>query len=235
MKYYPKSQIQTGLTSQKGEFKLLNSRGGVSVKTLKNKITNDFYVGNYFKTSDGKFFTGNGPNDPEGVFELQPLKEMVISEGGGLYSKEEIPSERRNTKINQNIELNSTTSFYVGDDVYNVLRKKQTNQNAPLPPKSSFPEIKEDDYIKGETFRYFAKHKINNNIIEISNSEYNFIKNRDSKIQYELYKTIQIRWKLNDLKGDLVKFNYNQVKIAEGLGFEGLGSFLRNDYSKIIF
>ena len=47
--YYPKSQIVTNLYTNGQEYII--------------KSNNEKYIGNYWKTSDGKFFTGKTPED----------------------------------------------------------------------------------------------------------------------------------------------------------------------------
>ena len=54
--YYPKSQLTTNLSTNGKEYQLVD--------------TGESYVGSYFKTSDGKFYTGKTPQD--GVNMLLP-------------------------------------------------------------------------------------------------------------------------------------------------------------------
>lgn len=45
--YYPKSQLTTNLSTNGKEYQLVD--------------TGESYVGSYFKTSDGKYYTGKTP------------------------------------------------------------------------------------------------------------------------------------------------------------------------------
>ena len=56
--YYPKSQIQTDLYTTGGEYVFLS--------------TKEQYIGFYWKTSSGKFFSGKTPQDPS-------TQELIIS------------------------------------------------------------------------------------------------------------------------------------------------------------
>ena len=47
--YYPKSQITTNLSTNGKEFQIVGK--------------SEYYIGSYFKTSDGKFYTGKTPQD----------------------------------------------------------------------------------------------------------------------------------------------------------------------------
>jgi hypothetical protein len=47
--YFPKSQITTNLSTNGKEFQVVG--------------TDEYYIGSYFKTSDGRFYTGKTPQD----------------------------------------------------------------------------------------------------------------------------------------------------------------------------
>jgi hypothetical protein len=47
--YYPKSQITTNLSTNGKEFQIVG--------------TSEYYIGSYFKTSNGRFYTGKTPQD----------------------------------------------------------------------------------------------------------------------------------------------------------------------------
>jgi len=62
MRYYPKSQIQTDLFSNGGEF--TRSDNGLP------------YVGSYWRTSNGSVFSGKTPDDKP-IIELSPIRKPV--------------------------------------------------------------------------------------------------------------------------------------------------------------
>jgi len=62
MAYYPKNKIQTGLYTTGGEFVFIS--------------TQQSYTGPYYKLYNGKYFTGQTPNDPT-------TQELIIVEVGG--------------------------------------------------------------------------------------------------------------------------------------------------------
>ena len=51
--YFPKSQITTNLSTNGKEFKIIGS--------------DRFYIGFYFSTSDGKYYTGKTPQDGDNL------------------------------------------------------------------------------------------------------------------------------------------------------------------------
>lgn len=70
--YYPSSQIKTNLYTNGTE--------------LVVKSTNEKYIGFYFKTSDGKYFSGKTPDDKTSQ-ELSLLNNSPESEYGNLTSE----------------------------------------------------------------------------------------------------------------------------------------------------
>lgn len=230
MKYYPLSQIQTGLTSKPGEFKILNPTKTIS-PNLNKRIIGGEYIGPYIKTSDNKFYTGKSLTDPDGVVELQPLKQELLPQP---YSPKELNGNINTFKKKENIidkiiESSSQTSYYTHDYGYRILSKKPLYSNAPLPPSSSAAVFDESILSKNNGYRYFSKHKINKNIIEISKKTYEDIKSKNPNIQYELYDIMQIKWVISGEKYNPIEYNSQQIKIAESLGFKGLKSFLKNE------
>lgn len=228
MKYYPLSQIETGFTSKKGDFKLLSPN--ISNPNIEKKIIDGLYVGEYFKTSDGKFFTGKTPTDSNGVLELQPLKESIVSEYtedninniSGVFSK-----RKSDDLIMDIIDQNSNQSFYTHESNFRFLTKKEFLSKAPAPPKFMKFKPVEADYIAGVVDRYFSKHITNDTIMEISKDTYNQIKNKNGDIQHELYKIMNIKWLLVDSKMSSEEFNSNQILIANNLGFRGLREYIQ--------
>ena len=222
MKYYPLSQIETGFTSKTGEFKLLSPN--VSFPEVDKKMVGSFYVGNYFKTSDGKFFTGKNPSDPKGVVELQQLKTELLVDPNAI---QQFKVKTQQDVINKVIDESINQSFFTHKKEFRLLTKKQFLSEAPLPPKFKRFAPTEEDYIKGEINRYFTKHITNNIIIEISKDTYDSIKNKSKDIQHELYKIMSIKWLLVDYNQSSEEFNKRQINIAQQLGFTGLRDHLR--------
>lgn len=238
MRYYPLSQITTGLVSKPGEFKLFKNTQTVSPE-VRSRIINGEYVGPYVKTYDNKFFTGKSLTDDNGVFELLPLKKELIhgSEGEFGFSPniKETHSDKQNRIINDIIDNNNTNSYYIHKYDYRKLTKKPYYSNAPLPPMSSLPKIGNEELIKGVISRYFCKHKVSKIIKEINETTFNKIQQKDNSIQYELYEIMKITWLLDDRKGDRYIYNKLQTNSAESLGFKGLKLFLNNEFDKIHF
>ena len=136
--YYPKSQIVTNLYTNGQEYSILS--------------TNENYIGNYWKTSDGKFFTGKTPEDKniQELYEiknqLEPVSLSNPTSTVAIFSKNADPI--------LNVEL------YDGKTVLDYTKLKNIDINNPpsfLLPVSFNPQPTQDDYALGEFTRYFCK------------------------------------------------------------------------------
>jgi len=106
--YYPKSQILPNLYTNGEEY----------IYSSNSKE----YIGSYFATADGKFFTGVNPNDKPN-HRLTPLSNTPESKDP-TYQSEDIPED-----------------YYVIDDYYYYAKGVNIfNMGTPPPlPKSAFP------------------------------------------------------------------------------------------------
>jgi len=100
--YFPKSQIKTNLYTNGGEFIIQNSSSP--------------YVGYYYETSNGQYFSGRNPNESP-TYKLT----KIISSIPSLNSTE-------NTTNN---------NFYLLEREYIKSTRLTFNQTAPSPPKQS--------------------------------------------------------------------------------------------------
>lgn len=190
--YYPKSQIVENLYTNGGELKPYNSEKE--------------HKGYYFKTSTGEFFTGKNPEDkPNTPLELiKPLDNELSSPNSSINN----PQKR---KINPDKESEPlSNNHYIINDAYYYSKSFPLNRGkAPRKPIQSKPLPIEEDYKNGSFTRYFVKKSNENIFIEINKDEYELFKNKNSKVQSNLYTPIQIPW---NLTGDKTKvFNNNKT------------------------
>jgi hypothetical protein len=193
--YYPSSQIKTGLFTNGNEyFKVSN---------------NSIYVGNYWKTSDGKFFTGLGLNDNL-YEELFPIPQLT--------------EEAKLASI-----LIKTGSI----DVNNYLKVKNINPNnlpvvyAPI-YSLNFPT--KEDYETGVFTRYFCK-KINELIyLELSKDIYDKLAGNDPSIDFDTYIEFEIPWLLKGRNiNQVARENFKNVSaIEKQQNLLGLTQYIKN-------
>lgn len=196
--YYPKSQIITNLYTNGNEL----------------VYTNPFqadYIGYYWKTSKGKFFSGKTPQDTL-------VQELVL--------KVSTP----NTTPNQNPILNSPN--WTPND-FPITEYPKYNYKEYLTPIFYSNTPTEKDYQNGTFPRYFCK-KANELIYrEISKDTFDKLTNKDPKIYWQLYVPFQINWKLTGSQEDVFRVNRNIVEIAINKNklykFE---DYLKKDYLK---
>ena len=178
--YYPKSQIQTDLYTNGDELLYLNP-------------PQNTYVGYYWKTSQGKYFTGKTPQD-------LPTQELILRDKTPSYTP------------NQNPVLNSV---FTPNDFPPSEYPKYQFSNAIIPQYDPmYPTLQ--DYQAGEFRRYFCK-KINEIIyIEINAETYNKLKNQDDSVLWQLYFPFYISWKLNSDFGldDVKNTNVNMITLT---------------------
>lgn len=179
--YYPKSQVKTNLYTKGGEYSLVGSI--------------ESYIGDYYITSDGRYFTGKTPSE-------SPSSELI------LYIPPSIPSFRSGEE---------GRSFYTIDEVgYLQATSLQLNLAIPpAPPKQSYPVVTENDYKLGEFQRYFLKKGNETKFLEISLEDYRKYVNQDSDVMFELYVPIQINWILTGEKEQVYKVNQAIVARTE--------------------
>lgn len=174
VRYYPPSKIIPNLNSSGGD--LIDSNGKP-------------YVGKYYSTFDGKYFSGAYPQ--------QGLNEPLTK---AQFIYEETADVRGSTAINYDIArgLNSVPMSF-----------KRTKGA----PTSYQPQVIEEDYRKGYVIRYFTKKENENGYItEISQEEYNAITNGTvTDYDISMYQVTKILWKLTGPLNSQRKSQYNVI------------------------
>jgi hypothetical protein len=199
--YYPLSQITTNLYTNGDEFVYLDSGK-----------ENQPYTGNYFKTSDGKFFTGKTPQDvpnTELVFKTKNPDSVSIIDNTGDYPFNFNPSS-------------------IG---YPTL--KTLSQISNTSPKISIPFPTQGNYATGEFLRYFLKRRTNYTYLEVDQLTYENIVNQNPNSQYQLYEGKSITWILTGKLLEVYKINHNITELVEKRdGWLGFPRFFKNNFTK---
>lgn len=212
--YFPKSQITSNLYTNGGEF-ILDPSGKE-------------YIGFYFKTSKGDFYTGRNTSDRPNVKLIQ-VNEFYSESAKDLPQSNIVLSSHNPLNFDfiniNNLEVISKYSQIKNIDVYNSSPKM-------IPYYSpTFPN--QQDYQNGEFQRYFCK-KVNEILyIEINLEQYTKLLSQDSQIEFSLYKPFTISWVLTGSKEQVYKTNKN---IVELISFQQklpkFGDYLKFDYIK---
>ena len=190
--YFPKSQVKTNLYTKGGEYSFVDS-------------TNS-YKGYYYQTSNGKYFSGRTPNESPSI----ELIKIPIKIFPSNLDEPEIVSGVTIPLGNRPID-----DYYTIEDGYARSTNLSFNQEAPSPPKQSYPIVTDNDYKLGEFQRYFVKKGNETKFLEISLEDYRKYINRDKDVMFELYTPIQINWILTGEEKQVYQVNQSIVARAE--------------------
>jgi hypothetical protein len=197
--YYPLSQIISNLYTNGREFAYLN--------------TKQPYIGYYWKTADGKFFTGKTPQDT-------PSEELII------YTPED--------NVEVSVAINGDLSYY---NQFDFNTSEYLNLVSPPPPalvplySPTIPTQK--DYQIGEFRRHFCKKTNEIIYLEINKDTYDKLIKKDSTILYQLYFPFNIPWKLTGDKSQVFITNKNITELTiQNLKLPMFSEYLKNDFTK---
>ena len=215
MAYIPKNKIITNLYT--------------NTKELAYKDTKEFYVGNYWKSYDGKFFTGKNPNDT-------PSRELIRIQS---TEKDENPLIQKN-------QIAYTDAPTILDDIndggyseelvieYSRLKKVNLNNiEKQIVPKHLYPKPTEDDYKLGVFDRYFL-YKINEPIfLEVDEDVFKAVEGKDPKYYTTPYIQFLMSWTLEGDKSEVYDINKRIIELTEKrINRKGLKEFLKFNYTK---
>jgi hypothetical protein len=199
--YYPKSQIKTNLITNGKEFVYLSD--------------NQPYSGSYWRTSDGKYYTGKNPNDTP-TFELilatLPLPEVTSS-------------------------IQPTVRIVPQEGVVNsYLNLKGININNPpvlLVPVYALTIPTQVDYTNGAFIRYFCKQNTQYIYLEITQDTFRKLTDSDTQIDYKNYTPFTITWTLSgSSREEVAGINQSVTSTTERqLELRGLTQYFK-DYSQ---
>ena len=193
--YYPLSQITSNLYTNGNEFAYLSN--------------NQPYVGYYWKTSKGKYYTGKTPQDT-------PISELIL------------------LSFNEANASQLIDSYYNQDEITPVRYVDLTNPPpAALLPSYSPTFPTQQDYTNGEMRRYFCKKTNEIIYLEISKDTYDKLVDQDPKILYQLYLPFNLPWQLTGSKEQVFTTNKNIVELTSvRQKLPMLMEYLKMDFTK---
>ena len=156
--YFPKSQIKPNLYTNGGEFAIAT--------------TNQEYVGYYFKTSTGKYYTGRNQDD-------RPNEELT-----SLVTDA--------TTINTSLSIESAVT--VVDPIYSYITSSPISPTPVFAPTYNPSLPTQQDYQNTEFQRYFCKKTNEIIYIEINKDQFDKLVAKDPQILWQLYKPFTITW-----------------------------------------
>jgi hypothetical protein len=216
--YYPKSQITSNLYTNGNEF--------VTEDTLTS------YIGYYFKTSNGKFYTGRNPSDRPNT-ELIPTNLEFSSED--IFNTNNAPEVALIISSDNPNAFEFVTNFNVNTIITYLNTKNINPYNPPVqfvPYYSPVTPTTQDYQIK-EFRRYFCKKTNELIYIEINQQQYKQLVSKDPQILWQLYEPFFIDWQISGDKQQVIKTNRNSVDLLVlRQKFIGLNEYLKKDYSK---
>jgi hypothetical protein len=188
--YYPKSQVKNNLFTKGNQLREISSQKE--------------YIGYYWKTSKGEYFTGRNPSD------------------GVPVSLELIPERSK--------ESFSTITLSEGNNLYNNLKGINISQTLIIPSYQK-PSPTQQDYEIGNFKRYFIKKTNENIYTEISKDIFDKLRNNDPNYASFLYKIFNVVWTIKGDKDLVSQTNEKIVSTTErNLRIVGLKSYLNNNY-----
>ena len=213
--YIPKNRILTNQFS--------NDR------KLVYKSTQEVYVGFYYKTFDGKYFTGKTQNDP-------PNDELVVVEDTFTSYSPTLPQSEIAYTDAPTIFEDINTPGYSEEMVITYARLQNIDLNQSTRkflPYQCYPTPTVEDYEIGSFIRFFSK-KINEiSYLELNKDLYDELNSKNGDYLWEPYHVLKIQWTLIGIEEEVKQTNSNIVKIEERRrGITGLGRFLKFNFLK---
>lgn len=203
--YYPKSQIVTNLYTNGQEYII--------------KSNNEKYIGNYWKTSDGKFFTGKTPED-KNIQELIPQSATL-------------PQDNLDT-VNTSTQTPEASELFIDSPI--VLEYNKVNSEfstSKFLPISFNPQPTQDDYDLGEFTRYFCKKTNDLLYTEINKDTYEKLTGQDPTYLWQLYTPFKYQWIISGDKETVYKINEQVTTyMITKFKFSAFNKFLKENYLK---
>tara|TARA_Y100000114_G_scaffold87882_1_gene81241 strand:- start:2729 stop:3586 length:858 start_codon:yes stop_codon:yes gene_type:complete len=196
--YFPKSQITTDLYTNGTDYVI----AGTEID----------YTGYYFKTSEGRFYTGKNPNDP-------PIQELEIR----VVNPTEDPEEGDAGAYGKD------TALYLIPDAYGKAAGISPQAIPPNPPKQTVNIPTEQNYSLGEFQRYFASKDNEIDYIEIDLDQYKKFVNEESDVDYNLYSVFSLPWLITGNRNEVINVNKKTVeRVSKNLNLVGFLSYFSN-------
>lgn len=217
--YFPESQITTNLYTPGGEYMVISS--GLE------------YIGYYWKTSTGRYFTGNTPQTPNSL----ELKTFLLNELSGNINQSSpfyltfYPSEEAEFGDNG---ISNNTQYIIRPIPSVYLEAKNISINSQRLLPTYYPNIPtNEDYKIGEYRRYFCKKVNEINYTEINKSYYDKLVANDQTVAFEYYIPFNVPWLLTGDQKQVYKVNKNIVELTiQRKKLPMFNKYLREDYTK---
>ncbi len=203
--YYPNSQIKTNIYTNGGE--------------LVFKTNNENYIGFYWKTSDGKFYTGKNPQD-KSIQELVQISSLsnpsTLNQTSEAFEVEPQPNLISNTDLS--LRYNKLNNKLLGDKII---------------PNSYNPFPTQEEYNLGEFTRYFCKKANEWNYIEINKDNFTKLSIKDNSYLWQLYIPFKFQWTISGEEKSVYILNKNITEyMMKKFKLNMLNKFLKEDYLK---
>ena len=199
--YYPLSQIKTNLYTNGDEFVIT--------------LTQIPYVGFYYKTSKGNYFTGKTPQDLP-TEELSPI----------LDTSEIDTLSNSNAPVLNLEQINEKNISYI--DLKNI-----PENTVQFLPYYNPQQPTQQDYQNGEFRRFFCKKTNEILYIEINKDQYDKLIAKDPQILWQLYLPFNITWQLTGDEQQVARVNKNMVELAiKNLKLPKFNLYIKEDYTK---
>ena len=216
--YIPLNRIITNLYTTPGEFIYKNSKNP--------------YNGYYWKSYDGKIFTGKNPND-------SPSEELIYTSISQdfIINDNIVYSEIYNEPLSP-AGLNEEGVTIPSNEAPSALQEYIPLKNIDIAtvkilPSQYYPTPTQDDYNLGVFSRYFVVKANENIYLEVNKDTYNNILNQNSDWAWELYTPFSILWTLIGERNTVFITNRNITQLTEQrLKRRGLQEFLKRNYLK---
>jgi len=227
MAYLPKHYIKTGLYANPGSF--LQLQTGIP------------YSGPYYEIATGQFFSGESPQD-RSTIELTPLyatnDQPILAPDLVTVAVTLDVLTLREGESSNNIQNSSLVNFQVYQpamvDAYTKLKKFTSEDYAgKIFPYGIETKPTGQEYTVGEFRRSFAKKVNENTYLEIDQTQYDSIVNKNPKYFYEQYSAFSIPWSITGEESQVYQTNKNIVqRRVINLKLVGFDRFLQEDYLK---
>jgi hypothetical protein len=220
--YYPKSQIKTNLYTDGGKF-IIESTG-------------DDYIGYYWETSKGEYFTGKTPQD-------SIVQKLILNPPTSIN---QATLSKSYSTIYPYIDPEGPINAYSDEEIFkynnfSILREYLNAKDYPEEelekqiaiPYFAFNKPTEEDYKNGTFVRYFCKKANEFIYIEISKEIFDKLSNKDPDIDWYLYVPFQINWKLTGSEQSVYNTNKNIVELTMKKNkLPQFDNYLKKDYLK---
>tara|TARA_R110000803_G_scaffold118794_1_gene187137 strand:+ start:1039 stop:1692 length:654 start_codon:yes stop_codon:yes gene_type:complete len=211
--YIPKNRILTNQYS--------NDR------KLVYKTSQEVYIGSYYKTFDGKYFTGKTPNNP-------PNLELQLVEDTELDFTPSLPQNKLAYVNPPTIFDDINTPGYSSTMVITYAKLQGINLNdstRKFLPYQCYPSPTPNDYEIGSFTRYFSMKINTNSFLELDKKLYDKLNSKNGDYLWEPYLLIIIPWTIAGVESSVNLTNSNIVQLQEKrMKIVGLGRFLKFDF-----